>query len=70
MKKVLLHLSLALLTLFFCLAASLFDIDPATVNHAAYLSALSAMSESRRTAYFETVNAKINALRAEPLPHR
>lgn len=52
------------------IAASLFDIDPATVNHAAYLSALSAMSESRRTAYFETVNAKINALRAEPLPHQ
>ena len=51
------------------IAATVFGIDPAKVDHSGYISALSSMTADEQAAFFADVCSKIEALRTEPLPH-
>ena len=51
------------------IAATVFGIDPAKVDHSGYISALSSMTSDEQAAFFADVCSKIEALRTEPLPH-
>lgn len=51
------------------IAATVFGIDPAKVDHSGYTGALASMTSDEQAAFFADVCGRIETLRTEPLPH-
>lgn len=51
------------------IAATVFGIDPARVDHSGYTGALASMTSDEQVAFFADVCGRIETLRTEPLPH-